>query len=314
VYDYNQGIPSTDPNWVAPATTYTAVPWVQPDSDSHRVVVGLEEKWSCTLSSYVRYKMVHTEYPLYGIGPATNSNLDDALNSGLPTHEDRFELGGTWTPTDNFMLTGQIWFENSYSNAPGVRFDQDRYPFLVSAWYAPTCQWSFTGGFAEFTDWINQDVTFGNNTNRARYQSGWYDERSVPFTDALRYTGRSDVITLGTAYAATNALRLSGGFEYVWGTNFFRGPSEQTFSYDDSRNYPVDVPENIVTETINYDSLPTYSVVRLQTYRLTGGIDYRLTCNINWFGRYNWYDWDDKSSPWNSGTAHMFLTGLSGVY
>ena len=30
------------------------------------------------------------------------------MNSALPTHSDLIEIGGTWMPSDRFMLTG--WF------------------------------------------------------------------------------------------------------------------------------------------------------------------------------------------------------------
>ena len=44
------------------------------------------------------------------------------------------------------------------------------------------------------------------------------------------------------------------------------------------------------------------------------GTDLRLTQNLNGYFRYNYYDWEDQQTGWNSGTTHMFLAGVSGVY
>jgi hypothetical protein len=35
---------------------------------------------------------------------------------------------------------------------------------------------------------------------------------------------------------------------------------------------------------------------------------------VNTYFRYNYYDYDDAYAAYNSGTAHMFLTGLSGTF
>ena len=64
----------------------------------------------------------------------------------------------------------------------------------------------------------------------------------------------------------------------------------------------------------DYADLPTYSDVRVSTYRLIAGIDYELTQTFNTFFRYNLYDYDDVAMAWNAGTLHMILGGVKAVF
>ena len=77
-------------------------------------------------------------YPLYGITPDVGSSIDAALNSSLPTQENRVELGCTWTPTDCLMVNATLYVENAMSDAPYVAWTSNSLPFTVSAWWSPT--------------------------------------------------------------------------------------------------------------------------------------------------------------------------------
>ena len=133
--------------------------FTQPSTIANTFSLGMEEKWSKTLDTQLRYKYINTEYPLYGITPDAGQSIDAALNSSLPTQENRIELQTTWTPTDCLMINATFYVENAMSNAryvgnstaptvfPG--WTSDSLPFTLSAWWAPTCDWSFNFGVAE---------------------------------------------------------------------------------------------------------------------------------------------------------------------
>ena len=36
--------------------------------------------------------------------------------------------------------------------------DSNSFPYVLSAWWSPTSQWSFNAGFAEMDSWINQQI------------------------------------------------------------------------------------------------------------------------------------------------------------
>ena len=99
--------------------------------------------------------------------PMSGTSIGDALNSTLPTQENRVELGCTWTPTDCLMVNATLYVENAMSNAPYVNWQSNSLPFTLSAWWAPTQDWSFSIGAAEMDSWINQDVSLGT----ARYST-----------------------------------------------------------------------------------------------------------------------------------------------
>ena len=267
--------------------------FIQPDTDRNTFMVGIEERWSLAFSSYIRYKRIETDYPLYGITPGVNSAtavaLDDALNSNLPTEENRVEIGGTWSPTDVFMLNATFYIENALNHGPYVNFDSTGYPFILSAWYAPGERWSLTGGYASFTNWIDQDITL---TSSRPEGTGGGNSPPALTTSPWGYTAKADVFNIGTTYAWTERLALNGGFEYVRGLNSITqsAPPGQAYQLGD------------------------YSLVSVNTYRFWAGIDYLVRHNINTYFRYNYYDYGDDAVALNSGTAHMFLGGMTAMY
>ena len=109
--------------------------FTQPNSIKNTFTVGVEEKWSCEFDTFLRYKFISTHYPLYGITPDVGSTIDNALNSSLPTQENRVEVGCTWTPMDCLMVNATLYVENAMSDAPYVGWASNSLPFTLSAWW-----------------------------------------------------------------------------------------------------------------------------------------------------------------------------------
>jgi hypothetical protein len=282
--------------------------WIQPNTDSNRFWVGAQQDWSCTLNSSVKYMYINTSYPLYGVTPANSYTLDSALNTNLPTDEHRIELNTTWTPTDNFMLTGTFWIENTWNDGPYAYFNEDNYPFMLTAWYAPTSRWSVTGGFADLTNWIYQDITLGSVGPTTAGRDGRL-ETSIPLTAPWRYAGRADLVNLNSSYAVNDCLTLTGGAECVWSSNAFVN-TPQTYTVDSYTG----VGNTTTPTNVDMSDLPSYSRVDVRTWRLSAGYDYLLRQNMSTFFRYNYFDYGDYATTYNAGQSHMFLAGLSGTY
>ncbi len=274
--------------------------FTQPTTISNLVHVGADMRWSASLDTYVRFKSRQVDNPLLGVREADESTNDPALqlpspidatalNSKLPQHVELIELGGTWTPTYNFLLSATIGIEttnNHFADRQVVNFDEDSYPIVFTAWYAPTCRWSLSGGLAFYSNWIDQDVTFGN-----LHQSSRGDEPQD--TQPVNYGGRSQVINFGTSYMATDRLTLKGTWEYAHSRNSFFVPSP---------------------DGADWSTLPLFSDVLVETNRILAGVDYWLRDGISCYAYYNYYNWDDKASNGESGTANMYLVGVSAVY
>ncbi|MFV2066321.1 MAG: hypothetical protein ACC645_05025, partial [Pirellulales bacterium] len=152
--------------------------------------VKAEMRWFPALDSFVRYRVGFIDDPLYGIAK------NGATNSSLPTQEHLVEFGSTWTPTDNFLLSATIGLENRWNKSDVADFSEDSYPIVLTAWYAPATRWSVSGGLAFFSNWIDQDITLG--------------QLSTPGTTRWSYGGQSDVVNLGTTYAWSDRLTLTG--------------------------------------------------------------------------------------------------------
>jgi hypothetical protein len=273
--------------------------FTQPDTFTHAFNVGLENRWSACFDTYLRYRMVATDDPMYGVREADEQVVDDpdvvstglsAFNSNLPTQEDRFEIGGTWSPTYNFMLGAMVGVEMLDHRSDLAWFDEDNYPITVTAWYAPTCAWSVSGALGFYQNNIAQDITYGNGHTSWRGDEG----QDILRTD---YTGRSDVVTLATQYALTSRLTLSGDFQFVRGRNTWVVPDGQT----------ADDPP----EPVDFTSLPTYSAVIVETTRFGAGLDYELGCNASCYFKYMYYDYNDISGNIFSGSYHSLLGGLA---
>jgi hypothetical protein len=277
--------PFVSPSGVASPPNF----FTQPSSNKNTFTVGVEEKWSPKFDTFLRYKFISTDYPLYGITPDVGSTIDNALNSSLPTQENRVELGCTWTPTDCLMVNATLYVENAMSDAPYVAWTSNSLPFTVSAWWAPTQNWSFSIGAAEMDSWINQNVSMGPLN-----ATGPTGAVNIP----ANFTGVADVLTLGTRYAATEKLSFTGEFEYVHGidTTFAVVPTAQQTP---ATGAPYDVGQ--------------YSLVKMQSYRFGVGADYLLRPRVTTYVRYNYYDYQDESGL-TSGQANMILGGVSATF
>ncbi|MFO7901512.1 MAG: hypothetical protein ACQESR_03295 [Planctomycetota bacterium] len=282
-------------------------PFTQPTTLTNMFFVGLKQDWSTALSSFVRYRMTHNNWPLVGVTHRQQLSLDAAINSNLPETEDRIEIGGNWSPTNNFMVNASFWIQNTSHHSDYVSFDEDSYPIVISSWYAPTERWSFTAGYATFSNWIDQDITLGREDGE--WVSGPHGgQEFLAWTDSWSYTGRADVLNFGSSYAWSSRVTLSTGFEFVKSRNVIGDLPVNSYSLDEGP------PGDAAAGSFDYPDLPGYSQVRVNTYRVMAGLDYALSRSFGVFGRYNYYDYDDRAMAFNAGTAHMFLAGVNGVY
>jgi hypothetical protein len=264
-------------------------PFTQPTTISNMVFAGVQEDWSPALSSFLRYRLTANSWPIVGITEREELSFDAAINSNQPEHVGQVEMGGTWNVADDFMINGTFWIENSYNHSEFVDFSETAYPYTVSAWYTPSACWSFVAGYASLTSWITQDITLGR-------EDGKQPNELIAWTVPWSFTGKSDVINLAASYAATEKLRLMSQLEYVRAENFYQAPQSPP------------------TATTPYTDLPGYSAVVNNVYRVTAGFDYLIRPRIDAFFRYNFYDFVDDTSTYNSGVAHMFLGGVSGTF
>jgi hypothetical protein len=290
----------------------------QPDTTGNMMFFGVTNRWSACFDTFVRYKRLEITDPVYGVR-ATSGDV----NTNLPGQSDLIEFGGTWTPTDNFLVNASIGidkrrhhsFHDNVNNAFNVfqtnpretDFDEDSYPIVISAWYAPTCKWSLSGGYATFSNTIDQLITLGDQYNDGVYNPGArnYNEPS-PYQSRWRYNGQSQVVNLGAAYAYSQRLKVLGGWEYTWSRNAINAAPAPATAFDNPGAAVVVVP--------NWTAIPGLSTVQMQTTRMTAGVDYLLRERVTVYGRYVYYDYRDQTLGLVSGTTNGFLGGISAMY
>ena len=275
------------------STSGTNAAFTQPDSNKNTFTAGVEERWAPCFNTFLRYKFISTDYPLYGITPDAGQ-VDAALNSALPTQENRVELGCTWMPTDCLMVNATLYVENAMSDAPYVAWTSNSLPFTVSAWWAPTTDWSFSAGAAEMDSWINQ------NTNLSNLNAPNGPVIPIPW----QYTGVADVFNLGSRYRATEKLSFTGEIEYVHGIN------TSSAVVDTTKQQPAAPPAYIATSY----NIGQYSDVKMQSIRLGLGADYLWRPRVTMYARYNYYDYQDIVPGLTSGQTSMLLGGMSAKF
>lgn len=306
--------------------------FTQPDTDQNTWTLGVENRWTCNFNTFLRYKYIQTDYPLYGVTNNVGYEYAYALNSNMPTQENRVELGGTWTPTDCLMINGTIYVENAYNNAfnnaPGFTpWTSNSVPFTFSAWWRPVCDWSFNFGASEMDSWINQSVNLSNLSPSAVPVTVVGPPANGPLYGPVlnlpwKYVSTADVLTLGFRYQATCKLSFTGLFEYVRGTdeNFatYNPASEKpgtppaTWAYYGYPGTPVTVVNGAVVPNTAVN-IGQYSLVKMNSYRLELGADYRLSQNVTTFARFDYYDYEDDTGL-DSGQQNMFMVGASAKF
>jgi hypothetical protein len=251
-----------------PTGTFT-----QQDTETHQINIGPYLRVTPSLDTFVRYKARFITDPLVAVGQE-----DGRFNSNQPEQQHLVELGGTWSPTSNFMVTTLFGIENSWHNSQYADFDEDNYPILFTIWYAPTNRLSFTTGYAFLSNWIDQNVTIGFQNNPTE-------------TTQWNYDGYNQLFNISGNYAWSQKTQLVGGVEWNEGSNSFTVPPSPAGA--------------------NWTALPTFSDVAVETTRINVGIDHEFTPAANAYFRYVYFDYDDQSANIYSGTTNMFLLGMT---
>ncbi len=235
---------------------------------------GTSMKWAPTFDTFVRYKGRTTTRPLFGV-----NQFSGETNTNQPEQQNRIEIGGSWIPTDNLIATANLGLENRSNNSSIASFNEDNYPLTFSLWYAPTVRWSFSAGYSYLSNWIDQEIYFPSDTPGVEP----YDRRT------WSYGGTGQVVNVGGSYAWTPDLSLSGGIEFV-------------------------SARNAISPLEPWPDLPQYFDVVVNRTRVTGGVDWTLGSGVSAYFRYVFDDYQDRSVSYNSGLAHMVLTGFSAIY
>jgi hypothetical protein len=183
------------------------------------------------------------------------------------------------------MTTTQFSFINSWHQSEFANFNEDDYPIVLTAWYAPTPRLSFSGGYSYSSNWIDQDITLG------------FTVPTVPVpplrTETTRwsYGGQNHLVSFNASYAWTPEVQLVGGYEWNRGSNVFEVPPSPAGA--------------------DWSLLPFLADVIVETQRLNTGVDWQVYRDTNLYMRYVLFDYNDLSAGLYSGTAHMALAGAT---
>jgi hypothetical protein len=264
-----------------------ATPFTEPFTITNQIWIRPSIAWSPHFDTFLQFKQRWVATPLY----ASRANFElggNLTNSSLPTDEQVAELGASWYPTKDFYLSATVGWDNREHDDFVTVFHEQSYPYSVNAWYRVTSQWSLSVGYADFTDFIAQDINVGDVIGNGIAQ----------FTGVWRYAGREHVFHAGTSYSMTPHVLLTGRVEWVEGVD--RITQAQGTSAD------------LGFQT--FDFIPAAALQSVQTIRVIAGVDWRIRPQVAAYFRYIFEEYDDYANPANTGLAHLFLGGFSAFF
>jgi hypothetical protein len=287
----------------------------QGDTTTQTLFAGLAKPWRYGddkyVDTYARYKVLFVQNPLLGI-----RQLNEVVNTNQPQQKHIVEFGGGWYPLSNFAVTlqqnievGQTNYDNN-AEATGniVDFREQNYNTTVTMWYAPTSKLSLLASVSIFSNWINQSMFLGDN---------YFDSEAPPSPPSANlplaiqptfYTGTANMLNLYLNYKVTENVRLTCGYQFVRGNNEFQMNATPSFAF------PPSLSTNEPKGSIVFTDLPRYSAVLVETQKITAGITWRARPSVTVYCLYNFFDYNDKTTNYNSGTAHMVMAGMSSIW
>lgn len=291
------------------ATVLPAPDLTQYNTVTNGFQFGPEMRWSQYFDTYLRYKFQAAQSPLVGV-----QGYNSVANSLLPTTDNMIEIGGTWMPSEHFMINatfGVEYAENheavgitnpntgvttAYSNN-NISFDEEDYPFSINFFYGVTDCFSISGGYSEMSNFVAQNVFAADQTSAGTPTLG----------GRWSYGGRADVFNFGAQYRATDKLRYTGQVDYVWGHDLI---SNSNFT-------------NVTAGTSTAD-IGGYSEVLNRTTKVSVGFDYLVRPRTIVYVRYELYDFFEAQPslpatvtailPNQTGTAQGILGGFSAMF
>ncbi len=310
---------------------------IEENTISNTITIGPSVRWSSELDTYIHYKWCETQDPLFATNaypwPSVNPLVPNtttatysavALNSALPTLDNEIEIGGTLMPSDRFLLNA--WFgidiqsqnigeavvlnyksNTSITSLPAVPngFSSQSFPFGINGSYRATDQLTINGGFAYYTNFIDQGVAFGASGDHTFTPYGLLQNQ-------WGYASRASVFTLGSRYDITPKLRFTAQAEFVKGV-------ESAYQTAGDPRFPA--------TTAILSGIPQYLRQDVTSTRLSAGIDYQLSPHWSTYFRYVLFIYEDSADQEQiatslcpvtglplSGTSNMFLAGVTGRF
>jgi hypothetical protein len=253
--------------------------------------IGPTYRWSPAFDIYAHYKYQNAAFPLLGLNSSSTTGLDNGvINTRLPEHDNIIELGFNWFPSDCFMFNVCLGYERGDTHSKYADFDEENYPMNFNAWYAVNTRWSLSAGYAVYSNFIGQDITVADQTP----YTGTPTAAAAPITSRWNYGGQAHVVTIGSRYALTECVILTGDVEWVRGHDL--------------------IYNSAITGVALTPALGTYSEVLNETTRIRVGADWKFRPRMVIYGRYELYDFNDEAPGYQTGLAQGVLGGFSALF
>lgn len=166
---------------------------------TYRLTVN--RRFTRKLRLHGKFEKIDTDDPF-----VTHDNrFRDYVQTALPRRQHEAYLSLTWMPRHNLSLSSN--FRYSRAEYDRYDYDEDRYSFSISCWYAPNERTTLTGAYTLSDTEIDTRSSYKTYHDRDLSSLLVYDE--VPYDD------RSQSWYLGATYRLTARLSLAGDLTYI---------------------------------------------------------------------------------------------------
>ena len=135
-------------------------------------------------------------------------------NTLLPTDDNIVEVGCTLMPSDHFIVNASVGIEDGENHSSTPISASKTTPVNINAWYCVQSTFLGVGGLRHLLELRGPDHHLGRPESARKAPRG---NGAIPSPAIWSYGGQSQVFTLGSRYQASERVRLTGKFEYVYG-------------------------------------------------------------------------------------------------
>jgi hypothetical protein len=258
--------------------------------------IGPDVRWSPQFDTYLHYKYQNADQPLIGF-----SRDNGQYNTLLPTDDNIVEVGFTLMPSDHFIVNACVGVEDGKNHTQYANFSEQNYPVNINGWYGLTNRFSVSAGYAIYSNFVGQTITLADQNLPGNVTPA--GNGALPSSSIWSYGGQAQVVTLGSQYQASDRVRFTGQFEFVYGHDLISNSATEVNTTKSGSGSPI-----LTTD------LGAFSEVQNRTTRLTLGADWTVRPRLVVFGRYELYDFLDQEPGYQSGTAQGVMGGLSAMF
>ncbi|MCP4716115.1 MAG: MtrB/PioB family outer membrane beta-barrel protein [Deltaproteobacteria bacterium] len=255
------------------------------NTDRSNFIEGYTRKKTCRLTLnrrimhklrlHMRYEKSRTHDPFV----LRDSTFGSLAQTSLPRDEDWYYMSLNWNPRANFSLTTNLRYLNSRNKSYDV--DEDRYEFVLSAWYMPLERLTLTGAFTLIDNEVDTPVAY-----KMYHLNG---AESLVRSNDIPYDDCSRSLFISASYQVNPRLAFTGDITYIKSNSDF-----------DSQ--------------LDFRNVGEFSNLEINQIQTSFGFTYLYSRDVSVYGKYRFQEYNDQEDDYFDGQFSLVSIGLNWAF